>query len=58
MPCPVVEPIPKFVEAMLNEVFRCAKVEPRIDYKTSAGIQFHLCGIARLRQLLIKGSER
>ena len=32
MPSPVIEPIPKVVESMLDEVFRCAEVEPRVDY--------------------------
>ena len=27
----VVEPVPEAVEAILNQVFRCSKVEPRID---------------------------
>ncbi len=28
----VVKPIPETVKAMLYEVFRCPKIEPRIDY--------------------------
>lgn len=32
MPCSIVEPVPEFVEAVGDKVFRCAEVEPGIDY--------------------------
>ena len=35
MPCLVVKPVPEAIEAMFNEVLRCAKVEPRIDWGLS-----------------------
>jgi hypothetical protein len=28
----VVKPVPEAVEAMLNEVFCCSKVEPRVNF--------------------------
>lgn len=31
VPCSVVEPVPEVVEAIVDEVFCCAEVEPRID---------------------------
>lgn len=30
----VVEPVPKAIEAILDEVFRSAEVEPGVDYLT------------------------
>lgn len=33
VPCPVIEPVPEGVEAMGDEVFRGAEVEPRVDCK-------------------------
>lgn len=27
----VIEPVPKAVEPILNQIFRCSEVEPRID---------------------------
>lgn len=36
MPCSVVKPIPEFVEAIRNQVFRSSKVEPGVDWMRSA----------------------
>lgn len=34
----VVEPIPKAIEAVLDKIFRCPEVEPRIDCKMSVSL--------------------
>lgn len=34
----VIEPVPKAVKAMFHEVFRCSKVEPRIDCDVSVAV--------------------
>ena len=31
MPCPVIKPVPKFVESICDQVFCRSEVEPRID---------------------------
>lgn len=31
-PLTVIKPIPEGVKPMLNQIFCCAKIEPRIDY--------------------------
>ena len=36
VPCSVVKPIPEFVEAIRNQVFRSSKVEPGVDWIRSA----------------------
>lgn len=37
-PLTVIKPIPEGVKPMLNQIFCCAKIEPRIDYMSSLAL--------------------
>jgi hypothetical protein len=43
VPCPVVEPVPKLVEAIRNEILGGSEVEPRVNcnmVSTAGGVGF------------------
>lgn len=55
----IIEPIPEAIESMLDKIFCCTKIEPRIDYiLSSAFVVYCELWFADLLLLRFRGSSK